>query len=667
LPRRSKAPRVRVVSCAIGNYSLTQTTNSPTQTQTKLAGDFLWAADSATLFYVTKDALDRPHKVWRHAVGGSQADDALVYHEEDEAFYVGLSKTASRRTLLISAGSAVTSDVRALAADNPAGEWTLVLPRVQGVEYDVEDRGEGAGRHLFITLRDAARPNSELLVAPAADPAAARPLLPHRADVKLEHVAVSRDFLVAFERREGLQAAVVYALPPGEAAPGPGALVGGAAIAFDLPAYEMGPGGGGDWASPLLRFHMSSLAAPDTAVDHHMGTGERATKKVAPVKGGFDPSKYVTERLWAPAPDGVQVPISLVYRRELFAADGSAPLLLDAYGSYGEGCCSKIALGRTNLPQLQICHKFKQPTARRSPCTLILSPLPNQRSATTPTSAPTASRSSTAALSSRSRTCAAAARWAAPGARGEKRGGNTIDQPTDQPTNQPASQPTNQPTNRPLAPRTDRSRLAPTNRPLTPRRYEDGKFLKKRNTFTDFVACAEMLIQKKYTSPARLGVEGRSAGGLTIGAALNLRPDLFAAAVLGVPFVDALTTMLDETIPLTVIEREEWGDPREAEFYNYMKSYSPVDNIREGAAYPAVLVTAGLHDPRVGYWEPAKYVAKLRRAAGGPGRPLALLKCELGAGHFSQSGRFDRLKETAVEHAFLLKALGMLGAPLAAP
>lgn len=229
----------------------------------------------------------------------------------------------------------------------------------------------------------------------------------------------------------------------------------------------------------------------------------------------------------------------------------------------------------------------------------------------------------------------------------------TNNQPTDEPTDQPTNQQLTNPTHSLLAPQISR--------------YEDGKFLKKKNTFTDFVACAELLIEKKYTSPARLCVEGRSAGGLTMGAALNLRPDLFAAALLGVPFVDALTTMLDETIPLTVIEREEWGDPREAEFYNYMKSYSPVDNIREGAAYPAVLVTAGLHDPRVCFWEPAKYVAKLRRAAGGPGRPLCLLKCELGAGHFSQSGRFDRLKETAVEHAFLLKALGMLGAPLAAP
>lgn len=257
--------------------------------------------------------------------------------------------------------------MRALAADDPTGEWALVLPRVQGVEYDVEDRGEGAGRHLFITLRDAARPNSELLVAPAADPAAARPLLPHRADVKLEHVSVSRDFLVAFERREGLQQAVVHALPGGEAAPGPGALAGGAAIAFDLPAYEMGPGGGGDWDSPLLRFHMSSLAAPDTAIDYHMGTGERATKKVAPVRGGFDPSKYVTERLWAPAPDGAKVPISLVYRKELFAADGSAPLLLDAYGSYGARVAAPAGsrLGRTSLHNI-----IMQPAARRSPCAL---------------------------------------------------------------------------------------------------------------------------------------------------------------------------------------------------------------------------------------------------------------------------------------------------------
>jgi oligopeptidase B len=194
--------------------------------------------------------------------------------------------------------------------------------------------------------------------------------------------------------------------------------------------------------------------------------------------------------------------------------------------------------------------------------------------------------------------------------------------------------------------------------------YEDGKYLKKRNTFTDFIACAELLCDKKYTSPSRLCIQGRSAGGLTMGAAVNARPDLFNAVILGVPFVDCLTTMLDPTIPLTTIEWEEWGNPLEKkEFYDYMLTYSPMDNVQPTVRYPSMLVTGGLHDPRVGYWEPAKFVAKVRAVAD-TSNSLLLLKCEMGAGHFSQSGRFDRLKEVAIEHAFLLKCCGMLDARL---
>lgn len=224
------------------------------------AGGVAWAADNTTLFYVTKDALDRPHKVWRHVIGSDPSDDALVYHEEDEAFYVGVGTSRSERLLQIHSGSAVTSDVRVLAADDPAGEWRLVLPRVPETEYSVDDRGE----QLFITVRDAARPNSELLVAPLADPAAAAVLLPHREDVKLEGVEVGAHFLVAFERQRGLQQAVVYPLPAG-AAP-PGALQGGAPIAFDEPAYELSAGSQGDFDSPVLRMHYTSLTTPDTVV-----------------------------------------------------------------------------------------------------------------------------------------------------------------------------------------------------------------------------------------------------------------------------------------------------------------------------------------------------------------------------------------------------------------
>lgn len=524
------------------------------------AGAFAWAADNETLFYVTKDPLDRPYKVWRHVVGSDPKDDELVYHEEDEAFYVGISSSRSEKVLYIHSGSAVTSDVRWLPSNTPTAPWQLVLPRQNNVEYSVDDRGD----EFIITIRDSSRPNSEVLVAPMSNPSASQKvIIPHRKEAKIEHVVVSNDYLVSFERINGLQQAIVYSLPSSnQAIPAP--LEGGRGVAFDEPAYELSPGSQGDFDSPLLRFHYESLTTPDTVVDFNMATGARATKKVQPVLGGFDKSRYHTERLFATAPDGTKVPISLVYRKDLARLDGSDPLLLDAYGSYE---------------------------------------IPNDADF----------RSSRLSLLDRGVTFAIA----------HVRGGG------------------------------DLGRMW----------YEDGKFLKKKNTFTDFVACAEFLCQLGYTRPSGLCIQGRSAGGLTMGAVINLRPDLFHAAILGVPFVDCLTTMLDPSIPLTTIEWEEWGNPVEdKEYYDYMLTYSPVDNVQPNVKYPNMLVTGGLHDPRVGYWEPAKYVAKVREVTA-PGS-MVLLKCEMGAGHFSQSGRFDRLKEIAVEQAFLLKCLGMIDTPL---
>eukprot|EP00887_Chlorella_sp_A99_P007435 scaffold2.g7435.t1 len=539
------------------------------------AGDVAWANDNAALFYVTKDKLDRPFKVWRHSIGTDPSQDVLVYHEEDESFYIGLGRSRSEQLLYIHAGaraagrgqaqhsmegegeggSAVTSEVRYVRADEPAAEWTVVRPRESEVEYSAAHRGD----HLFLTLRDTARPNSELLVAPLSDPSATTTLLPHRDDVKLEHVEVCKDFLVTFERINGLQQAIVYKLDgPGA----PAALGGGAPIAFEEAAYELSAGAQGDWESPVLRLHYTSLRTPDTVLDYNMASGQRAVKKVQPVLGGFDPERYKTERLWAAAPDGVKVPISLVYRSDLVRLDGSAPMLLDAYGSYEV----------SNDPDF---------------------------------------RSTRLSLVDRGFVFAIA----------HVRGGGEMGR----------------------------------------RWYETGKYLQKKNTFMDFIACAEHLIAECYTSPARLCIEGRSAGGLTMGASLNMRPDLFSAAILGVPFVDCLTTMLDETIPLTTIEWEEWGNPADPQYYEYMRSYSPVDNVKP-QAYPNVLITAGLHDPRVGYWEPAKFAACLREAK--TDRNLLLLKVDLGAGHFSKSGRFDRLHEVAVEWAFLLKVQGMLDVPL---
>lgn len=533
------------------------------------SGDVMWANDNATLFYIVKDHLDRPYKVLRHTIGSSSSssggEDAVVYEEADEAFYVGIGRSHSEQLMYIHCGSAVTSEQHYLSADDPTGAFKVILPRVQDVEYSVSHHpgskktgGKGGpGGWLLITHRDPALPNSELRVAPLADPASHTVLLPHRADVKLEGASVGAAWLVINERSRAQQAVVVHRLPPGGAMPTE--LGEGDRVVFEEPAYALSGGPTGDFDSEVLRLHYSSLTTPPSVYDQSMATGKRALKKVTPILGGFSREDYETRRLWATAPDGVEVPISLVFRRGLAKLDGSDPLLLHGYGSYE--------------------HAY-DPTFSRDQLSLV-------------------DRGFTVAIA-------------------HIRGGG------------------------------DMGRMW----------YEDGKYLKKKNTFTDFIACAEHLIQEGYTSPAKLAIEGRSAGGLLMGAVTNMRPDLFHAVLMGVPFVDCLTTMLDPTIPLTTIEWEEWGNPAQQEYYDYMKSYSPVDNVA-AQDYPNILVTAGLHDPRVGYWEPAKLVAKLRSTK--TDTNLLLLKCELGAGHFSVTGRFERLKETAFEYAFLLKCAGMAG------
>lgn len=524
-------------------------------------GCFAWSTDNETLFYTRKDELDRPYQVWRHRIGtDSVKDDVLVYHEKDEAFYLGIGLSRSEQYIYIHAGSAITSDIRYIKASEPENEFTPVLPRVTDTEYSVEDRGD----QFFITVRDEKRFNSEILVANTSNPKdTCKVLIPHNAKVKIESVEVSAGYLAVFQRSDGLQRAVVYSLEDDVVDTiKPSA---GKEIEFDEPTYELHNGAQGDFDSHWLRYLYTSFTTPTTVVDYNMKTGERAIRKVTPVLGGFDSSKYHSERVMATAKDGVKVPISLVYRKDLVKLDGSDPMLLDAYGSY------------------EICNDADF-------------------------------RSSRLSLLDRGWLFGIA----------HVRGGGEMGREW----------------------------------------YLDGKFLNKKNTFSDFIACAEYLADNKYTSPAKLSISGRSAGGLTMGASINESMKSpngphFSSAIAGVPFVDVLTTMLDETIPLTTIEFEEWGNPKEKKYYEYMKSYSPVDNIVEGKTYPNLLVTGGLHDPRVGYWEPAKYVANLRKKTQ-QGNNFILLKMDMGAGHFSKSGRFDKLKEMAVEFAFLLKCQGMI-------
>eukprot|EP00884_Botryococcus_braunii_P012722 jgi/Botrbrau1/21450/Bobra.0216s0058.1 len=516
------------------------------------AGHFVWANDNKTIFYVRKDKLDRPFQVWKHVIGQG-GDDELVYHEEDDAFYVGIGRSRSDKLLLISIGSAITSETRWLDADDPDGLWKVAVPRVSDVEYDLYHWGD----YAFMLRRDKEKFNSELLVAPLNNLAdAAVTLLEHDPEVKLESLAVSRSHLAVFSRSKGLQRATTYKLErPSADLAGPPQLSAPSTIEFEEGAYTLECGAQGDFDSAILRFVYSSLTTPPTVYDINMDTGNRVLKKMTPILGGFNSNNYRMERQWVTSEDGTEVPMSLVYHKDT-PRDGTAPCLLYGYGSY----------------EVSIDPDFDQ---RQLP------------------------------LLNRGFVYAIA----------HIRGGGEMGRQW----------------------------------------YENGKLLKKMNTFKDFISCAKYLIEKKYTNAQVLCMEGRSAGGLLIGATLNLAPELFCAAIAGVPFVDCLTTMLDPTIPLTVIEYEEWGNPEQQEYYDYIKSYSPVDNVRR-TKYPHLFVSAGLHDPRVGYWEPAKWVAQMRLMK--ENDTLLLFKCEMGAGHFSKSGRFERLRELALEQAFLLYCVG---------
>ncbi|HVO98205.1 MAG TPA: S9 family peptidase [Bryobacteraceae bacterium] len=500
-----------------------------------------WTNDNTTFFYTVLDAAKRPFKVFRHRLGVAQ--DALVYHETDERFTVEIEKTTSRAYILIDIGSSLTSEFRFLDANQPEGELKILLPRVQGTEYDVTHHGDS----WFIRTNDGAR-TFRLIEAPVKDPSRAnwKVSIAARHDATIESVTAFRNHLVTQERERGLMKISIRQFTGGEVH----------YIEFHEPAYTAGLGANAEYDTNLLRFTYTSLVTPSSVFDYNMDTRERVLKKQQPVLGGYDPSQYSSERIYATAPDGVKVPISLVYKKG-FERNGKAPTLLYGYGSYGISMDPGFNSDRLSLLDRGMVYAIAH-----------------------------------------------------------IRGGADLGKPW----------------------------------------HEDGRFLKKKNTFTDFIACAEHLIARKFTSADRLAIMGGSAGGLLMGAVTNLRPDLFAAVVAKVPFVDSLNTMLDASLPLTVGEYEEWGNPNEKPFYDYIKSYAPYENVA-AKEYPAMLVTAGLNDPRVSYWEPAKFVAKLRAMKND--HRILLLKTNMGSGHFGSSGRYEYIKETAFDYAFLLSALGL--------
>jgi oligopeptidase B len=503
-----------------------------------------WASDNRTFFYVKADAAMRPYQVWRHRLGTPPSDDVLVLQEDDERFELSVEPTKSERYIIFSSSSQVTAECSFVDADAPEAKPVMIEPRRQGIEYSVDHQED---RFLILT-NDGAR-NFRLMAAPVSDPGRKSwtDVVPERQSVRLNFVDVHKHHVVLGERSDGLQQLEVLDTNAG------------AMHVVEQPdaAYTAFPGSSPVYDSEVMRFFYTSLTAPFSAVDYDMRTRQRTLVKEQPVRGGYDRNDYVTERLWATAPDGVKVPISLVRKRDV-RLNGENPALLYGYGAYEASNDPMFDPVRLSLLERGFVYAIAH-----------------------------------------------------------VRGGGEMGRSW----------------------------------------YEDGKFLNKTNTFTDFVACASHLVDEGYTSSRRLAIRGRSAGGLLIGAVLNARPDLFACAVAQVPFVDVVTTMLDETVPLTVTEYEEWGNPNDVEYYQYMKGYSPYDNVKE-ADYPAMLVTAGLNDPRVAYWEPAKWVAKLREARSMDGRPL-LMQTEMSAGHSGPSGRYESWREEAFITAFVLSQLDL--------
>ena len=499
-----------------------------------------WGNDNATFFYTVLDAAKRPYKVYRHTLGVKR--NTLVCHETDERFTVELEKTRSRAYILINIGSSLTSEVRYIRRTIRKVDSRRCC-RVQETEYDVTHHGDS----WFIRTNEGAK-TFRLVEAPVKDPS--RPnwkeVMAARPEATIEGVTAFKDDLVTEERDRGLIKIRIQNFTTGDTH----------YIDFTEPVYTASIGANAEYDTKLLRFNYTSLVTPNSVFDYNMATRERELKKQQPVLGGYDPSKYQSERIYATAPDGVKVPISVVYKKGL-VQNGNAPMLLYGYGAYGISMDPTFSSDRLSLLDRGMIYAIAH-----------------------------------------------------------IRGGADLGKPW----------------------------------------HEDGRLLKKKNTFTDFVACAEHLIAERYTSPNRLAIMGGSAGGLLMGAVTNMRPDLFSVVVAKVPFVDALNTMLDASLPLTVGEYEEWGNPNEQQYYDYIKSYAPYDNVA-AKEYPTMLVTAGLNDPRVSYWEPAKWTARLR-AMKKDRHPL-LLKTNMGSGHFGSSGRYEYIKETVLDYAFLLNALGI--------
>ena len=508
----------------------------------KVTSNIEWAEDNKTIFYSVMDETTRPYQIKRHELGTSPESDKVIYEESDQMFACSVFKSKDKRFINILTGSSTSTEEYILDAKNPKNELKLFAPRRKEIEYYLTFQKP----YIYITTNEKAlnfkvmRTKEDQL-----DKKYWEEFIPHNQDVYIDSISAFENYLVISERNKGLQTIRYIDIRTNET--------------IDLPfteaVYSVYLSGNPDYKTNKIRYVYCSLTTPESVIEYDFNTGLSECLKRREVIGNFNSKDYVSERLFAPAPDGTQIPISLVYRKDMWG-NGAASMYLTAYGAYGvstDPYFSSIYLSLLDRGYVYAIAHI--------------------------------------------------------------RGGQEMGRQW----------------------------------------YNEGKLLNKKNSFTDFIACAEYLIDQGYTKPQYLAIEGGSAGGLLMGAVTNMRPDLFKVVIADVPFVDLMNTMLDPSLPLTVGEYEEWGCPEEKKYFDYMLSYSPYDNI-EAKNYPNILVTAGLNDPRVSYWEPAKYVAKLRTMK--TDNNMLLLKTNMSAGHMGASGRYEYLKEIAFTYAFIFKVLG---------
>ena len=507
-------------------------------------GYVTWANDNKTYFYTKKDSVTlRSRWIIRHKVGSGFANDEVVSEEKDETFYTNIYKTKSKKFLVIGAGSTLTNHYQILDANTPDGKFKEFTPRERGLEYSIDHYKD---KFYVVTNWDAL--NFRLMETPDTKTTKSnwKDKIAHRQDTLLEGIEIFKDYMVLSERANANTLMRIIDQKTGSHY----------YLNFGEPAYTIYPSINIDFDTDLLRYGYTSMTTPSSTYDYNMKTKERKLLKQQEVVGGYNPEEYQTERLWATATDGTQIPISIVYKKGM-KKDGNNPTMLYGYGSYGASMSPTFSSTRLSLLNRGFVYAIAH-----------------------------------------------------------IRGGQEMGRQW----------------------------------------YEDGKMFKKKNTFTDFINCSEFLISEKYTNPEKLFASGGSAGGLLMGAVVNMRPDLYKGVIAAVPFVDVVTTMLDESIPLTTGEFDEWGNPASPESYMYMLNYSPYDQVKP-QAYPNMLVTTGFHDSQVQYWEPAKWVAKLREMK--TDTNTLLLRTNMETGHGGTTGRFKVYKEAAQEYAFVLDLAGI--------